>query len=144
MYSLPSASQIRAPSPFAATTGSPPTPRNARTGEFTPPGNNELDRRRISADRSAAIAAHGGKRQRPSHCQGRYHRRGYDPSNDRCPEIVIVDNFLRRDVGEFSRHKRLVDECHSVDVVGLPRKSSDSMSILVDAIDNQPMHLAKP
>src|SRR5206468_11862249 len=38
MYSFPSTSQIRALSPRATKKGSPPTLRNARTGEFTPPG----------------------------------------------------------------------------------------------------------
>ena len=35
---LPSASQIREPSPRAMKSGLPPTERKARTGEFTPPG----------------------------------------------------------------------------------------------------------
>src|SRR6266436_9542035 len=38
MYSFPSTSQIRAPSPRATKNGALPTLRNARTGEFTPPG----------------------------------------------------------------------------------------------------------
>src|SRR5882724_2798905 len=38
MYSSPSTAQIRAPSARAIKNGSPPTLRNARTGEFTPPG----------------------------------------------------------------------------------------------------------
>src|SRR5215831_16344783 len=38
MYSRPSASQIRLPSPRSMKGGVPPTARNARTGEFTPPG----------------------------------------------------------------------------------------------------------
>src|SRR5579884_2532094 len=38
MYSLPSTSQTRAPSARAMNTGSAPTERKARTGEFTPPG----------------------------------------------------------------------------------------------------------
>src|SRR4029077_8989681 len=37
-YSLPSASQMWAPRPRTTNGGSPPTARNARTGEFTPPG----------------------------------------------------------------------------------------------------------
>src|SRR2546426_977840 len=37
-YERPSTSQIRAPSPRATKNGSPPTPRKARTGLFTPPG----------------------------------------------------------------------------------------------------------
>src|SRR5260370_29667242 len=38
MYSFPSTSQIRAPSPRATKNGALSTLRNARTGEFTPPG----------------------------------------------------------------------------------------------------------
>src|SRR5215467_2409903 len=38
MYSLPSASHIRAPFPRTMYGGSPPTDLNARTGESTPPG----------------------------------------------------------------------------------------------------------
>src|SRR5262252_1789937 len=38
MYSRPSASQIRLPKPRSMKGGVPPTARNARTGELTPPG----------------------------------------------------------------------------------------------------------
>src|SRR5690242_12979946 len=38
MYSLPSTSQTRAPLARLTKNGCPPTARNARTGEFTPPG----------------------------------------------------------------------------------------------------------
>src|SRR5512139_964176 len=38
MYRLPSASQKYGPSARAMNRGVPPTERNARTGEFTPPG----------------------------------------------------------------------------------------------------------
>src|SRR5581483_2063803 len=38
MYSFPSTSQMRAPFARSTKNGSPPTLRNARTGEFTPPG----------------------------------------------------------------------------------------------------------
>src|SRR3954462_13918335 len=38
MYSLPSASKRCEPSPRTIQGGSPPTARNARTGESTPPG----------------------------------------------------------------------------------------------------------
>src|SRR2546427_1233285 len=40
MYSLPSTSQSFEPSARCVKNGVPPTPRNARTGEFTPPGSN--------------------------------------------------------------------------------------------------------
>jgi hypothetical protein len=35
---LPSSSVSHAPSPLLKKSGSPPTARKARTGEFTPPG----------------------------------------------------------------------------------------------------------
>src|SRR5208337_2734793 len=38
IYRFPSASVRKAPSPRAMNRGTPPTFRNARTGEFTPPG----------------------------------------------------------------------------------------------------------
>src|SRR6266516_1776087 len=38
MYSFSSASQMWDPLPRTMNGGSPPTERNARTGEFTPPG----------------------------------------------------------------------------------------------------------
>src|SRR5258708_39987836 len=38
MYSLPSTSNSREPQPLAIKGGVPPTLRNARTGELTPPG----------------------------------------------------------------------------------------------------------
>src|SRR3984957_11343704 len=38
MYSLPSTSKMCEPWPRAMNGGVPPTPRKARTGEFTPPG----------------------------------------------------------------------------------------------------------
>ncbi len=34
----PSAANVQAPAARLKKIGSPPTPRNARTGEFTPPG----------------------------------------------------------------------------------------------------------
>src|SRR6266516_4046994 len=38
MYSLPSTSHTRAPCALLTKNGCPPTARNARTGELTPPG----------------------------------------------------------------------------------------------------------
>src|SRR6185436_20546873 len=38
MYERPSTSSMRAPTALATKNGVPPTPRNARTGLFTPPG----------------------------------------------------------------------------------------------------------
>src|SRR6266700_658594 len=51
MYSFPSTSQTRAPSERATKNGSPPTLRNARTGELTPPGMRSCERVKSSDDR---------------------------------------------------------------------------------------------
>ncbi len=50
MYSLPSTSNRCDPSPRAMKSGCPPTLRNARTGEFTPPGIFSTARRNSSSD----------------------------------------------------------------------------------------------
>ena len=57
----PSTSRMRAPSPRAMNSGSPPTPRNARTGLFTPPGMTRLGRAHELAA-SASSRAPGGAR----------------------------------------------------------------------------------
>src|SRR5436190_23303547 len=51
MYSFPSTSQIFAPSARATKNGALPTLRNARTGEFTPPGMRSCERVKSSDDR---------------------------------------------------------------------------------------------
>src|SRR5829696_1365834 len=43
---------MRAPDPLATTNGSPPTPPNARTGEFTPPGKSSRARAITACERS--------------------------------------------------------------------------------------------
>src|SRR5258705_9866148 len=100
MYSLPSTSQMRAPSPRAATTGSPPTPRKARTGEFTPPGKSSRARAITSADRTLAAVASDrdlldGKLSRYSprlwRCGGQCY------TDQRRLEVVVVDNLFHRD-----------------------------------------------
>src|SRR5688572_31412668 len=50
MYSLPSESKMCEPSPRAMNSGLPPTLRNARTGELTPPGISSCARRKRSSD----------------------------------------------------------------------------------------------
>src|SRR6266567_224163 len=50
MYFLPSASQMCAPSPRCMKSGCPPTARNARTGELTPPGMTASARLNSSSD----------------------------------------------------------------------------------------------
>src|SRR5215471_5256029 len=55
MYSLPSASKRWQPSPRAMKMGLPPTLRNARTGEFTPPGMRSRARWKRASDLSVFI-----------------------------------------------------------------------------------------
>src|SRR2546429_2595082 len=50
-YVLPSTSVSREPSARATKKGVPPTARNARTGEFTPPGNTAFARSKSSSER---------------------------------------------------------------------------------------------
>src|SRR5437763_16378343 len=50
MYVRPSTSFIVAPCALAMKRGVPPTPRNARTGEFTPPGINSTARAKSSSE----------------------------------------------------------------------------------------------
>ena len=50
MYSLPSTSKMWEPSPRAMKRGVPPTPRKARTGEFTPPGMDSWARAKSASD----------------------------------------------------------------------------------------------
>src|SRR5215475_7765390 len=50
MYSLPSSSHTCEPSPRSMKMGLPPTARNARTGEFTPPGITCCARLKSSSD----------------------------------------------------------------------------------------------
>src|SRR6266403_34640 len=56
MYSLPSTSQIFEPSACATKNGSAPTFRNARTGEFTPPGMRRCARAKSCDDREFTSA----------------------------------------------------------------------------------------
>src|SRR4029079_5691565 len=123
MYSLPSPSQIREPCPRAATIGSPPTPRNARSGEFTPPGNSSRARAITSADRilpSEAADRHllYWKLTRATSWsrRGRRHR----DLDQRRLEIVIVDHLFDRDIGDGARRQRHVELSDAVDVVRLP------------------------
>src|SRR3982075_1166015 len=126
MYSLPSASQIRAPSPLAATTGSPPTPRKARTGEFTPPGKSSRARAIISADRTlAAVAADrhllDGKLARDTLHSRDSSRHG--DANHRRLKVLVVDDFFDSHLGYGARRQRFIQLCHPIDIVGLPRKA---------------------
>src|SRR5512140_1210636 len=56
MKALPSTSKMRAPSAWSTKKGSPPTPRKARTGEFTPPGISCCARWKSSALRSVFMS----------------------------------------------------------------------------------------
>src|SRR5215216_3889081 len=101
MYSLPSASQIRAPSPRAATIGSPPTPRNARTGEFTPPGNSSRARAITSADRTLSPVTADRHLLDGKLARNATIRRGSSErdTDHRRLEIVVVDDFFDRNLG---------------------------------------------
>src|SRR5580765_116464 len=113
MYSLPSASQIREPAPRLTTKGSPPTPRNARTGELTPPGNSARARSMMSCERSvrlmmaspaeAADRAHDRKRARLRRLRS---RRG-DDADERRGKVHVVDDLVERDIHERSRRNAL-------------------------------------
>src|SRR4051812_39696356 len=125
MYSLPSTSQIRAPSPRAATTGSPPTARNARTGELTPPGNSSRARAIISSERTLATVA--ADRHLPDWkltMRAAPLRRGgrQSDTDQRCLKIVVVDDFLHCHFRDRSRDEHLVQIIHAVDIVGLLRQ----------------------
>src|SRR6202522_4092889 len=56
MYSFPSTSKMWDPTPRAMNGGVPPTPRKARTGEFTPPGISFWAQANSSADRECFIS----------------------------------------------------------------------------------------
>src|SRR5258708_108667 len=110
MYSLPSTSQMRAPSPRSTTNGSPPTPWKARTGELTPPGKSSRARAISACDRvvsccsncsvmmSSAEApdrgAHHGQRARRAYGRGTRH---VDDAQHRGAEVhVVLDRLDHR------------------------------------------------
>src|SRR5438045_9591099 len=70
MYELPSSSWRRAFSPLAMKTGSPPTPRKARTGEFTPPGNSDFARSNSRLDFSIFREGMAGRLYPAHRCAG--------------------------------------------------------------------------
>src|ERR1019366_8708657 len=137
MYSLPSASQIRAPWPLLATTGVPPTPPNARTGEFTPPGKSAAERRIISADLSP-ITANGNRSHRQLSPRFRLNgtRIRRNQTHYRCVEIVVIDDVLHSNLEQCSGGLDLVEVCHAIHVVRLPRKASHRNAV-AHAIDNE-------
>src|SRR6478672_1833999 len=126
MYSLPSASQIRAPCPFAATTGLPPTPRKALTGELTPPGNSSDERRIISADLSpiAADSYSSHRQTSPRRSHERLHLRRNNPDR-RCLEIVVIDNVLDCNFEKSSGRVDFVEIRDSIHIIRLPGKTTD-------------------
>src|SRR5439155_13331804 len=95
MYVRPSTSVRRAPAARATKKGVPPTARNARTGEFTPPGSTAFARSKSSCERLTS-----GER----------------------PEVVVL---ARRESRPYEapglRPAALVHVCHAVHVVRLPR-----------------------
>src|SRR5687767_5191457 len=139
MYSFPSASLIRAPSPLAATIGSPPTPRKARTGELTPPGKRSRERDMMSfesSEASAAIAAdrrRHGKRSNAPRCRPRGCR--LEAAHNRRTEIVVVHDFRYRNVCKLAGGNGLIEERDTVDVVGLPWKTANGSACIVESVD---------
>src|ERR1700731_75230 len=123
MYSLPSASQIRGPSPLAATMGSPPTPRKARTGEFTPPGKSSRARAINSADRTLAAVAsdrHLLDGKLAGHATLLVSTSWKDDTNHRRLKVVIIYNFFHRYLDNCAWRQRLIDLRYAINVVGLP------------------------
>src|SRR5665647_1589859 len=137
MYSFPSASQMRGPCPLLATTGVPPTPPNARTGEFTPPGKSSAERRIISVDLSPITANCNRSHRQTSTRRGR-HRLHFqrDHAHNRRIEVVIIDNVLDSDLEKSSRRVHLVEVRNSVNIVCLPRETTNRDAI-GDAVNNQ-------
>src|SRR4051812_10864024 len=110
------------PSPRARTNGSPPTPRNARTGELTPPGNSSRARDMISFERfpslmrspaEAADRSHDGKRPRTLWRRTRCRR---DPDEGRR-EVDVFHDVVERDVDERPRKNRVRCAGHVGDAV---------------------------
>src|SRR5258708_39032018 len=116
MYSRPSSSIKRAPRPSRKNTGVPPTARNARTGEFTPPGMSLCERSKSARllsymlvsgcgsveqarERLRGRAYVGGIEQRGDH---RHHVRA---GGDRARRVLERDAADRRDrqAGIFRR-----------------------------------------
>src|SRR4051794_14349393 len=141
MYSFPSTSQIRAPSPRAATTGSPPTERNARTGEFTPPGNSSRARAIMSfASTLPAVATDrylpDWKLAMRAALLGRI--RGQGDADQRRLKIIVVDDFFDSDFRDRAGREHLVDVRDAIDVVRLPwQPCLRCPSLGVDAIDHR-------
>src|SRR6476646_4008422 len=144
MYSFPSASQIFAPSPRSTTNGSPPTPRNARTGELTPPGKRSAARRMISRERDVigrsfrSIPSPEGRGRvwrarsaptRPARATPR------DPRRRRLRRV----EHPRTNTAPPPVHRRYTSprRCHP-----LPRSSR--LHLLLDTIDERPDGASQP
>src|SRR5690349_4540242 len=74
---------MREPLPLAMKIGSPPTPRNARTGELTPPGNSCCALRKSSWD--LGRINFGPPSQNRSLRRGRIARPEWESSHEFCP-----------------------------------------------------------
>src|SRR6266852_3740898 len=83
MYSRPSSSIKRAPRPSRKNTGVPPTARNARTGEFTPPGMSLCERSKSARLRSYMLVSGCGRSEQASErLRGRAHLGGAEERGD--------------------------------------------------------------
>src|SRR5882672_1499909 len=96
MYSRPSASQMRLPAPRSMNGGTPPTARNARTGEFTPPGMILRERSNSRSFFEAMGAEHVCKFTRasfyfPSVEQSVDHSEGVDACLDQGARVLARD-----------------------------------------------------
>src|SRR5687767_5146502 len=116
---------MRDPLPLAITTGLPPTPPKARTGELTPPGKIPRLRSIKACERSLpakAVRAGRRERQRPPGDLPWRRRIGNVPDRG-SREIVIVTHFGNGDLDERAGAASGIDPGLAVHVVGLPLQS---------------------
>src|SRR5690606_37742794 len=122
MYSRPSTSTSREPAPRSTKNGSPPTARNARTGEFTPPGINcfaRAYRRALSVPTSTSDTA--------------------DHFSDQVVFFRIRDPGAHEPAGLEPRAAVQMD--HAVHVVRLPRRPADRHAVLVRPLVHEGLYL---
>src|SRR5258706_12314124 len=137
MYSRPSSSVRRAPRPSRKNTGVPPTARNARTGEFTPPGMSLCERsksaRLLSYMLVSGCASVEEARERspgPTHVgdveQRRDDRHHVRARGDRARRVLERDAADRRDrqAGAFRRRGEALEG--SAARAGLGGRSEDA------------------
>src|SRR5262245_25639605 len=108
MYSRPSASQMRLPCPRSMKRGVPPTARNARTGELTPPGMIFRERSNRRSFFEAMGGEHPGKLPRAALDvrrveQGADHGDGIDTGLDQPAGVLARDASDRDDRASEAR-----------------------------------------